>query len=126
MSLRPAELRDRLGPVDHLVPAIVSPPQSAVMRADAHRGRFIQLLSPPPFSRSSSHTSAGAVVRVQQVTIATGTVVASNVVVTEMVTEQIFIGLVSALVHIWRTDRHASLPVHMFILSLLLFIGNRK
>lgn len=47
-------------------------------------------------------TSAGAVVGVQQITVAAGAVVSSDVVVTEMITEQIFIAAVDALVHIWR------------------------
>lgn len=48
-----------------------------------------------------SLTSAGAVVRVQQVTKATGAVVSSDVVVTEMIAEQVFISAVIALVYIW-------------------------
>lgn len=52
-----------------------------------------------------SLTSAGAVVRVQQVTVATGAIEASDVVVTEVVAEQVLIGAVAALVHIWtKTD----------------------
>lgn len=47
-----------------------------------------------------SLTSAGAVVRVQQVTKATGAVVSSDVVVTEMIAEQVFISAVIALVNI--------------------------
>lgn len=50
-------------------------------------------------------TSACAVVRVQQVTVATGAIEASDVVVTEVVAEQVLIGAVAALVHIWtKTD----------------------
>lgn len=48
-----------------------------------------------------SLTSAGAVVGVQQVTVATGAIEASDVVVTEVVAEQVLIGAVAALVHIW-------------------------
>ena len=47
-------------------------------------------------------TFTGAAVRVQQVTIATGAVVSSNVVVAEMITEQIVVALLAALVHICR------------------------
>lgn len=50
-------------------------------------------------------TSAGAVVGVQQVTVATGAIEASDVVVTEVIAEQVLIGAVAALVHIWtETD----------------------
>lgn len=47
-----------------------------------------------------SFTSAGVVVRVQEVTIAAGAVVSANVVVTEMVTHQLFIGAFLALINI--------------------------
>lgn len=46
-------------------------------------------------------TSAGTVVRMQQVTIATGAVVSADVVVTEMIAEQVFVGALGALVYIW-------------------------
>lgn len=63
-------------------------------------------------------TSAGAVVGVQQVTVATGAVVSSNVVMTEMITKEIFIAAVAALVHIWRDGRRKGRK-HRIIHTLL-------
>lgn len=51
-----------------------------------------------------SLTSAGTVVRMQQVTIATGAVVSADVVVTEMIAEQVFVCALAALIYIW-TER---------------------
>lgn len=52
-----------------------------------------------------SLTSAGPVVRMQQVTIATGAVVSSDVVVTEMIAEQVFVRARAALIYIWTQEK---------------------
>lgn len=50
----------------------------------------------------SALTSAGVVVGVQQVTIATGAVVSSDVVVAEMIAEHVPVALLAALVYVYR------------------------
>lgn len=50
-------------------------------------------------------TSAGAVVGVQQVAVATGAVEATDVVVTEVVAQQLVVRLLVALVHVWTEER---------------------
>lgn len=55
--------------------------------------------------RVSSLTCAGVVIRVQQVTIATGAVVSSDVVVAEMIAELVPVVLKGALVHVCRDRR---------------------
>lgn len=47
-----------------------------------------------------SLTSTGVVVKVQQVTMATGAVVPPDVVVTEVVTQEVFVSPLTALVHV--------------------------
>ena len=63
-------------------------------------------------NRKSSLTSAGAVVRVQQVTIATGAVESSDVVVTEVITEEVFITTLAALIHVCRDGRRTRMDRH--------------
>lgn len=55
------------------------------------------IMTPEPMS---ALTSAGVVVRVQPVTIATGAVVSSNVVVAEMIAERVLATPLAALVYV--------------------------
>lgn len=60
----------------------------------------------------------------QQVTIATGAVVSSDIVVTEMITEHIFISVVAAFVYIWTDEGEESDDemTQLFLQSLTLLL----
>lgn len=71
-------------------------------------GRWTSSLTPESLCPAFlSLTSAGTVVRMQQVTIATGAVVSADVVVTEMIAEQVFVCALAALIYIWTHRKKA-------------------